>query len=57
MRYVPRELQFGEMQQQNYCEWTREGSLKSEIQKVDADGDLDRYLEKCMLVHDERIGF
>lgn len=23
--------------------------------KVDADGDLDRYLQECMLVHDEWI--
>lgn len=33
-------------------EWTREGSLKSNL-RVDADGDLNRYLQECMMVHDE----
>ena len=32
-------------------EWTREGSLKSSL-RVDADGNLDRYLQECMMVHD-----
>lgn len=32
-------------------EWTREGSLKSNL-RVDADGNLDRYLQECMMVHD-----
>ena len=32
-------------------EWTRDGSLKSNL-RVDADGNLDRYLQECMMVHD-----
>ncbi len=36
-------------------EWTREGSLKLITKarlRVDADGDLDRYIQECMIVHD-----
>lgn len=32
-------------------EWTWEGSLKSNL-RVDADGDLNRYQQECMIVHD-----
>ena len=47
---VVRESLVGVKRQHDNCEWTREGSLKS--LKVDADGDLNRYLQECMLVHD-----
>lgn len=32
-------------------EWTWEGSLKSD-RRVDTDGDLNRYQQECMMVHD-----
>lgn len=51
-----RELPAGVRQQRMNAEWTREGSLKSCLTgRVDADGDLDRYLQECMIVHDEWI--
>lgn len=44
------------MIQQHVCfEWTCEGSLKDVICRVDADGNLNRYLQECMMVHDEWV--
>ncbi len=41
------------MQQQYHFEWTCEGSLKD--YRVDADGNLYRYEQECMVVHDEWV--
>ena len=38
-----------------FTEWTCEGSLKDVICRVDADGNLNRYLQECMMVHDEWV--